>query len=221
MMLHAGGFDVISEPFLNLYKQSLISQEKHIQVGQRVRKYCEKLIQRRLSRHVFVKEMAYHANDFITDEFIDQTRHVFLIRDPKYSIPSLYKMRAEYTEDQTGFHGQLALLNRIKKNTGETPFIIDAETLLRQQSSVISTYFDYLGLEMPNEVLTWPRGSSSAWQGRESWHVDAIESEGFEQKSKEIDLDKQCTKVKNSISLASSIYFEMHRQSLVQSKLMK
>lgn len=65
--------------------------------------------------------MAYHANDFITDEFIDKTRHVFLIRDPEYSIPPLYKMRAEYTEYQTGFHGQLALLNRIKKKTGKTP----------------------------------------------------------------------------------------------------
>lgn len=62
---------MISEPFLNLYKQSLVSQEKHIKVGQRVRKYCEELIQLSLSRPVFVKEMAYHANDFITDEFMD------------------------------------------------------------------------------------------------------------------------------------------------------
>jgi hypothetical protein len=32
---------------------------------------------------------------------------------------------------------------------------------------------------MPSGVLDWHPGSRDEWKGRESWHIDAINSSGF------------------------------------------
>jgi len=154
MIWNSGEFEVVSEPFLDLYKQSLLSDEDRAEVKTKIRAICDELLMRSEHRPIFVKDMAYHAEQFICDDFIRRTNHAFLIRNPKLSIPSLYEMRADYEEVQTGFEGQLALFERIHNLTGS----------------------------MPKGILSWPAGSLKAWAKRESWHLKAINSTGFERK---------------------------------------
>ncbi len=209
MMWCSEKFDVVSEPFLDLYKQSKLSKNDFNQAKSKVRAICAELLTHSHRKPVFVKEMAYHAEPFITDEFIKQTTHVFLIRDPVLSIPSLYKMRASYTEDQPGFEGSVALYDRVERLVDKSPIIIDAQELISSPRTIVQSYFNYLNMEMPDEVLSWQAGSRSEWKSRESWHLHAINSQGFERTIKSGRVADLPDKVSNSIDRNTPLYLKM------------
>ena len=209
MMWHSGLFEVKSEPFIDHYKQSRLSEQDFEAATQSVRHYCDSLIEQSAKKTVFVKDMGYHAEPFITDEIIQSVRHTFLIRDPLLTIPSLYKMRPDYDEAHTGFAGQLALFERIQKVSGHTPLIIDAQQLTNSPQATVQNYFEYLDQPMPADLLNWPKGSRPEWSDRESWHLDAIQSERFENHSQKPNFADLPNKVKASIERDTPIYQQM------------
>ena len=75
--------------------------------------------------------------------------------------------------------GQVTLFKRIYKLTGKKPFIVDAERLITSPIKTVSRFFDSINHVMPRGVLHWQPGSKDDWKGRESWHIDAINSSGF------------------------------------------
>lgn len=176
-------FKVHGEPFIDLYKRSLLSCAERRKVEAEFHEECQNFRAESHARPVFVKDMAYHATAFLSDEFIRSVTHSFLIRHPKYSIPSLYRMRPDFDESQTGFEGQYALFNRIIDLTGKPAHVIDAEALKQDPETAVSGYFQYIGFTMPKEMLTWKRGTRDDWAERESWHIDAINSVSFENKA--------------------------------------
>ena len=123
--------------------------------------------------------MAYHDTLTILDNQILSAKHTFLIRHSNLSIPSLYKMRENFHENETGFKGQRTLFKKIYKLTGKKPFITDAERLITSPIKTVSRFFDSIDDTMPKDVLDWQPGYRDDWKGRESWHIDAINSCGF------------------------------------------
>jgi hypothetical protein len=208
----SGQFTVISEPFIDVYKSSLVSGEECIMAGAKLRSICETLLCQSRVKPIFVKDMAYHANPFLSDTFIQSVNNTFMIRDPKLSIPSLYKMRANYAERETGFEGQFELFQRIQNITGNAPFVIDGEQLKNTAESIVRDYFRYIGHEMPADILIWPAGSRDDWVGRESWHLEAINSNGFKPATSSVDFDRLPPKVLDSIERNMPYYQEMYKQ---------
>jgi hypothetical protein len=211
MIACSGEFDVVGEPFIDLYKRALISAEKRQLVLADFKQVCDDLLARSLTKPVFVKDMGYHAIPFINDDFIKSVNNTFLIRDPNLSIPSLYKMRADYAEKETGFEGQYELFKRVCDVTGEVPFVVDGELLKKFSEAIVNDYFSYIGQQMPTGILSWPVGSRDDWAGREPWHVDAINSQGFEDFSAPEKIDKLPLKVMKSIERNMFYYQEMYK----------
>lgn len=179
MMVNTDQFNVIGEPFIDIYKQGMLSSND-VQITQsNFNHVFESLSHNSLQQPVFVKDMAYHVTPFILDSQILSAKHTFLIRHPNLSIPSLYKMRENFHENETGFEGQITLFKRISKLTGKKPFIVDAERLITSPIKTVSRFFDSINHVMPRGVLDWQPGSRDDWKGRESWHIDAINSSGF------------------------------------------
>ncbi len=207
MMWCSGQFSVVSEPFIDLYKRSLLSEEDLCAAQMELRETCEELLSLSRDKPVFVKDMAYHANPFLSDSFIEAINNTFLIRDPRLSIPSLYRMRENFTDAETGFKSQYELFQRIKKIAGKSPLIVDGEQLKKQSKVIVTNYFRYINRPMPADILTWDAGSREDWVGRESWHIDAINSKGFEQFSDNTSLDGLPQKVLDSID-RNMFYFE-------------
>lgn len=121
MMACSNLFDVLGEPFIDVYKSALRSEEDFRLAKESFHQIASQFIERSEKRPIFVKDMAYHAEPFISDELILSARHTFLIRDPRLSIPSLYKMRPTFTEDQPGFKGLVKLFHKIQTLTGIPP----------------------------------------------------------------------------------------------------
>ncbi len=209
MIWCSGQFEVISEPFLELYKKSVVSKKDFREVEIEISEICERLLDQSQTKKIFVKDMGYHAESFISDDFIRSVNNVFLIRNPRLTIPSLFKMRNDYAENEAGFKGQLKLLKRTHELSGSAPLVIDGEALKLHPDKIVRSFFDHIGEAIPPDILSWPKGSRKAWSDRESWHVDAINSEGFERIRSQVDLDDFPNKVKMSIDRNIGFYDEM------------
>lgn len=190
MMASSGRFAVHGEPFIDFYKRSLLSQKDCEQVQIDFDKACADFMKQSTAEPVFVKDMAYHALPFVQDEFLRSVTHTFLIRDPKYSIPSLYKMRPEFSADQVSLEGQYQLFNKLHNLNEKLPLVIDSERLKAQPQVMVAKYFKYIGMDMPKDILNWAKGSREDWVNRESWHIDAINSTGYENRTSAANLDE-------------------------------
>lgn len=199
-------FDVYGEPFIDIYKQSLVSNKYFQQSRDNFQQIFHSLVNQSKTQSVFVKDMAYHAEPFISDSLIRAATHTFLIRDPRLSIPSLYKMRPEFTDDQPGFEGQYKLFQRVVEVTGVKPYVIEAESLKTKAEEIVPDYFRWIKHELPDDVLNWPQGSRDDWKGRESWHEEAINSRGFKNNEKRNDYSGMAAKVVNSIQKNTPFY---------------
>ncbi len=202
-MAHSGLFAVHGEPFIDIYKQGLRSDKEFQSASRAFDLGYAKLLSAAQRQYLFVKDMAYHAAPFISDDHIRSAIHTFLVRDPRYSIPSLFRMRPDYSEDQPGFSGMVTLYDRIAAIQQVQPLVIDADSLIAQPEESMRRYFDYIGVPLPdtNRLLQWPKGSREEWQGRESWHIDAINSQSFVRKYETIDPKLLPEKVIRSIEL--------------------
>jgi hypothetical protein len=190
-------FKVVGEPFIDLYKRSLLLANDPLTMQQKFEDVCEELLTQSMTEPVFVKDMAYHAY-------------------PRLSIPSLYKMRANFAEAETGFEGQYKLFQRIQDVTGRTPYVLDGERLKQSADLIISDYFKYIGQKMPRDILSWQAGSRDDWVGRESWHIEAINSQGYEKSDNKINIKEMPQKVIESIERNMYFYQQMYMQISTQ-----
>lgn len=66
---------------------------------------------------------------------------------------------------------------------------------------------------MPDDILDWQPGSREDWQGRESWHIDAINSSGFIDDITEVNLEEMPSRV-TEIILKNMLYYNLMRENL-------
>lgn len=211
MMACSGMFEVIGEPFIDTYKHSLLSESHFRQASNQFERQYLELMAKSDNGAVFTKDMAYHAEPFISDALIEAATHTFLIRDPQLAIPSLFRMRPDYSEDQPGFEGQFKLFKRIERVKGTRPLVMDAEMLTANAPEIIAEYFSHIGYDCPQNILSWPQGSRDDWAGRESWHLDAINSQGFNATRKAVDLSGLPTRVLASVERNKVFYNKMRK----------
>jgi hypothetical protein len=87
---------------------------------------------------------------------------------------------------------------------------IDGERLKQYAQFIISDYFKYIGQKMPRDILSWQSGSRNDGFGRESWHIETINSQGYEKSDNKINIEEMPQKVIESIERNMYFYQQMY-----------
>jgi hypothetical protein len=127
---------------------------------------------------VFIKDMAYYLRDCMCQSFVANFTNTFLIRHPRYALPSHYRLQPNFTLEEAGYHQQHRLMMLVEA-AGQTPLVIDGETLRTQPSRVLRHYCEGIGLPYMDRALTWHPGLHPAWSHSRRWVVDAAQSSSF------------------------------------------
>lgn len=130
------------------------------------------------SRVLFIKHMAHHLLDLDLN-FLQSTRNIFLIRDPREMLPSLTVQLPNATLTDTGLKRQWDLYSDLT-NSGQNPVILDSRELLLDPASVISRLCAALDLEFGNDMLSWEAGArieDGVWAPH--WYHAVHTSTGF------------------------------------------
>ncbi len=131
-------------------------------------------------RTVFVKDMAYHAVDCISDAALAAMHHTFLIRDPRAALVSLHRRWPDFTDAEAGHGAQLRLFDRIVDAGCATPLVIDSDALRADPDHIVGSWCDAVGLARRVDALTWGSGMRPEWPLWHEWFAATAASTGFE-----------------------------------------
>ncbi len=142
-------------------------------------------------KFTFFKDMAYHTVNFRDREFVSNFHNTFLIRDPKQTLVSFYKMWPDFTLEEAG-HEQLYKLFECAVEAGQEPIVVEAAEFSANPEDTIAAYCEKLGIPFDPEALSWEEREVPEWEAWEEWHTDAQESTGIEElPEKEITLPEE------------------------------
>lgn len=132
---------------------------------------------------VFFKDMSYYVIPAIYEhaQLAQQMVHVFLIRDPRRSIPSFYKLDPDLQLEEIGLEAQWRHANWLRGLTGEPPIVLEAEAIQRDPRGIMGELWDSLGLPFVEEAFAWHEHQTPEdWQQVAGWHQTAAASRGIE-----------------------------------------
>ena len=141
---------------------------------------------------VFIKELGLHmkGRPQILEEFFHDAKHSFLIRDPKKSIPSLYRGVENpeirdwtyFDPSEVGFKELYDIYEFVKEKLDPNPVVIDADDLLSSPNEMMKAYCEGVGIQYEDHMTSWKAGVDlKIWKRRMEvgWRQKAIHSSGF------------------------------------------
>jgi len=220
MMSARGDLTVVNEPFSGHYycgphrSNTRYPAEKpspsHDPVQVR-----QKLIDQAHSRPVFFKDMAYHIAAVMTPDFLEPFTSTVLIRDPRFSLPSLHRRLPDFTREETGFEQLQRLVQILREDLGRDPLIIDGEVLRADPETVCRKYCEAAGIAFRPDSLEWTPGEERHWSRWTEWYQDAASSRGFRPPAAEPDAEAlKIPAVAEALDYCLPIYEELSARSL-------
>ena len=130
---------------------------------------------------VFFKETVEHRFNYLFDRpsEIADLIHAFIVRDPRKTIPSMYRMKPDIVSPQIGYENLHDLFQLCLRSTGRIPLVMHSDRLAADPRAVISDFCDYAGLVFDPAALRWEPGSQPHWARTGRWHEDVSRSRGF------------------------------------------
>jgi hypothetical protein len=129
-------------------------------------------------KHLLLKHMAHHLVD-IELGFLQQTKNVFLIRDPREMLPSLTVQLPQARLADTGLEQQWQLFANLV-SSGQNPSVLDSRELLLDPAGVLQQLCKHLEIGFTDKMLHWlagPRAEDGVWAPH--WYHAVHQSTGF------------------------------------------
>lgn len=132
----------------------------------------------------YQKHMAHHLLPSMQGDWLNELKHVFLIRRPDAMLLSLDKVLDKPTLPDTGLPQQLALFEQLKRDsgpeTGPAPIVIDSADVLRNPEGMLRAWCAHLNVDFTEDMLSWPPGprdTDGIWA--KHWYAKVEQSSGF------------------------------------------
>jgi hypothetical protein len=182
MAIERGDLEVLDEPFSAAYYHGPEQVSRRYPVTMADATYDQVLAGVEAAGDggpVFLKDMAYHVAPVLSRELLGRFTNSFLIRDPRWSIPSMHKVWPDLTLEEVGFHRLEEAFDLARAVDGTTPPVIDAHELLANPVGVIGRWCAAVGLDPQPGSLAWEPGMQPQWELWPDWYQGTAASSGF------------------------------------------
>ena len=182
---------------------------------------------------LFVKEFPFSLHDKQIHEILtlpdfDDFTHTFLIRDPKRSVFSHYKVKEangdfennkEIDTTEFGYQELYRLYCKVKEKLCSPPVVIDAADLQTQPDMTMKAYCEAVGIQFELHMTSWEPKSFFHSRFWTAWFAGYSKSTGFVKKLKEVPLplEELPQRVVNYIDKCCPLYEEMRANRLIMS----
>ena len=129
--------------------------------------------------HFYQKHMTQHMIPSMPRGWMEDVRHVFLIRHPARVVASFAAKYERPTLTDIGFLQQEELYDRVNASGG-TPVVIDSSDIRRAPEVMLKRLCDAIGLAWDPAMLCWPSGGhpqDGVWAAH--WYGSVHASTGF------------------------------------------
>ncbi len=131
-----------------------------------------------------MKDLAFQAQPYVSDEFLRSGTHLFLINDPDVVYTSLINLKPDFTEDEFGYTALYALYEQVCQITGHRPKLYTTEDFRNNPETVLRQACSLARLDFMPTMLHWNPGPIRQWQPHEiqsqsKWHRAMELSDGI------------------------------------------
>ena len=220
MMRQRGDLDCLHEPFGEAWYQGeepLWHRWKPGDMttpGLTLESVWDELCRRAKKGPVFIKDFPHYVSHMWTPEFLGHFRHVFLIRDPAKTIPSIYDRWPDFDEGEVGFPEQRALFDLLHALDGAPPPVIDSDDLLDSPEEMTVAFCNAVGIPFIKEALKWEPGgdpSAHSWWDGGSFHRNLARSSGLvRQKRRYVEIKDAPARVRQVYRRMKPHYDHLH-----------
>lgn len=125
---------------------------------------------------VFVKDLAFQAEPYLSDGFLAGVTNTFLLRHPQLVYQSLRPLKGDFTEDEFGFTALQHLFRRVTSELGRPPIVVEGTLFRRAPRNVLRRYCERIGWTFDHQMLHWDDGRIRPWgpgeeQSQARWHA--------------------------------------------------
>lgn len=188
VMRERGDFDCLHEPFLHYYYLEKCSRRLpqfdarpgHPTTYAGTRDW---ILERAEQSPVFAKDMSYYVMPELLDdvEFCRRVEHCFLVRDPRRSILSYYRLDPALSLDEIGLEAQWRHLEGLRRIGIDDGLVLEAEAVQRDPPAAVGRLWQELGLEFRAAAFAWDNERvPHDWEHFEDWHGRVSASAGIE-----------------------------------------
>lgn len=131
------------------------------------------MMEKTRERPVFSKDMAYYVLPEITRHpcLAQQIQHLFLLRDPRKSLMSYYRLDPGMQCEEVGIEALWRLHQWVFEQTGSAPVVVQAEKVQRNPQQVMQAVWRSVGLPYLDHAFSWDTSKSPAdWKQVSTWH---------------------------------------------------
>lgn len=181
MVIERGDHDVLDEPYSGAYyhgPERVSDRYPLSEPDATVEAITADIVDRAERGPVFVKDMAYHPARDLPAVLDHPWRSSFLIRDPRWSIPSMARIWPDLTEAEAGFTAVEQAVDRVLA-AGADPVILDSDELCRDPEGQVASWCEAMDLAPDPGALTWEAGMRDEWERWRDWYGTTSESTGF------------------------------------------
>lgn len=181
MVIERGDHHVLDEPFSAAYYHGPERRSPRFALSEpdaTVARIVAVITARADEGPIFVKDMAYHPGPRLGPEVLGPWHHAFLIRDPRWTVPSMARIWPDLTAEEVGFEAMARTVESLDE-AGDDPFVIDSDDLCRYPGAVVAAWCDAMGVDPDPDALTWEPGMCPEWKRWPDWYRAAALSRGF------------------------------------------
>jgi Sulfotransferase domain len=158
---------------------------------------------------LFLKEIAFHMEGIIHRDFLIDFAHSFMIRNPRKSIPSLFKLMPDMTFEETGFCGIKKMFDFVRHELGQLPVVVNGTIFQSSPAMVLKEYCERMGIRF-KDTTTWETGKLlPEWQRWPEWHERAMSASGIAPPDRDIEIELP-EHIRDMIVEATPIYEELN-----------
>lgn len=128
----------------------------------------------------YQKHMAHHLTAGMGWDWIAKLMNCFLIRNPEAMITSFIKVIDNPTPRDLGLPQQVELFEWLRKETDETPVVIDSRDVLMEPVAMLERVCQRIGVPFEVSMLSWSPGEreeDGVWAPH--WYASVYRSTGF------------------------------------------
>ncbi len=143
--------------------------------------------------------------------------HSFLIRDPRQQIVSMRHKWPDLLEWETGHAEQWALFERLHRELGTPPPVIDADDLVDDPDGTMAAWSAAVGIDHRPEALQWDSTDSTtefSFYDGGSWHEQLARSTTLARQDESYSVDATHPDIADMIARATPRYAALHRHRL-------
>ena len=124
---------------------------------------------------VFVKDLAFQAEPYLSDELLSKVTSTFILRHPRSVLRSLTPLKPNFTEDEFGYTALQRLFQRVVKQLERPPVVVDGDAFRHEPEGVLREYCETIGVPFDVDMLHWDDGRIRDWsrgeeESQAKWH---------------------------------------------------